>query len=106
MPYDLQSLLTQHQSFFHLPQGITLSQGTHDHSIPLVLDSFPSNVPSYYHPSAQKNKIENFFKELLEAGVIRPNTNPYSSPVFIVLKKEGTWHMCPDFCTVNKTTIK
>jgi hypothetical protein len=24
----------------------------------------------------------------------------------MVLKKEGTWRMCPDFCTFNKLTIK
>ena len=24
----------------------------------------------------------------------------------MVLKKEGTWHMCPDFRTLNKLTIK
>jgi hypothetical protein len=39
-------------------------------------------------------------------GVIHPSTNPYSSPVVMVLKKEGTWKMCPDFCALNKLTIK
>jgi hypothetical protein len=24
----------------------------------------------------------------------------------MVLKKEGTWHMCPDFCALNELTIK
>jgi hypothetical protein len=24
----------------------------------------------------------------------------------MVLKKEGTWCMCPDFCALNKLTIK
>jgi hypothetical protein len=43
---------------------------------------------------------------LLEAGVIHPSTNPYSSPVVMVLKKEGTWCMCPDFRALNKLTIK
>jgi hypothetical protein len=43
---------------------------------------------------------------LIEAGVIRPSTIPYSSPVVMVLKKEGTWHMCPDFRTLNKLTTK
>jgi hypothetical protein len=43
---------------------------------------------------------------LLEAGVIHPSTNPYSSLVVMVLKKEGTWCMCPYFRALNKLTIK
>jgi hypothetical protein len=58
------------------------------------------------HPFAQKNEIENIIQELLEVGVIHPSTSPYSSPVVMVLKKEGTWCMCPDFRALNKLTIK
>jgi hypothetical protein len=76
--------------------------GDHDHSIPLILDSLPPNVRPYHHPFAQKNEIEKIIQELFEASVIHPSTNPYSSPIVMVLKKEGTWHMCPD----NKFTIK
>jgi hypothetical protein len=45
-------------------------------------------------------------QELLIVGVIRPSTSPYSSPVVMVLKKEGSWRMCPDFRALNKLTIK
>jgi hypothetical protein len=44
--------------------------------------------------------------ELLEARVICSSTSPYSSPMVMVLKKEGTWRMCPDFHALNKLTIK
>ena len=45
-------------------------------------------------------------QELLNAGVICPSTNPYSYPMVMVLKKEGSWRMCPDFHALNKLTIK
>ena len=45
-------------------------------------------------------------QELLTAGVIRPSTSPYSSLVVMVLKKEGSWRMCPDFRALKKLTIK
>jgi hypothetical protein len=72
----------------------------------LVPGSFPPNVRPYRHPFAQKNEIDKIVQELLKAGVIRPITSPYSSPMVMVLKKEGTWRMCPDFRVVNKLTIK
>jgi hypothetical protein len=43
---------------------------------------------------------------LLEAGVIHPSIGPYSSPVVMVLKKEGTWRMCSNFYALNKLAIK
>jgi hypothetical protein len=45
-------------------------------------------------------------QEHLNAGVICPSMSPYSSPVVMVLNKEGSWRMCPDFRALNKLTIK
>ena len=45
-------------------------------------------------------------QELLNVGVILPSTSHYSSPMVMVLKKEGSWCMCTDFRTHNKLTIK
>jgi hypothetical protein len=94
---DLQAILSIHQVVFSTPRGLTPSRGVHDHSIPLVLGSLPPNVRPYHHPFTQNNEIEKIVQELLQAGVIRPNTIPYSSPVVMVLKKERTWRMCPNF---------
>jgi hypothetical protein len=106
VPQDLQALLSKHQTVFSTPQGLPPSCGVHDHSIPLVPGSLPPNIRPYRHPFAQKNEIEKMVQELLTTGVIRPSTSPYSSPVVMVLKKEGSWRMCPDFRALNKLTIK
>jgi hypothetical protein len=98
--------LSKHQTVFSTPQGLPPSRGVHDHSIPLVPGSLPPNIRPYRHPFAQKNEIEKMVQELLTVGVIRPSTSPYSSPVVMVLKKEGSWRMCPDFRALNKLTIK
>ncbi|GJU82322.1 hypothetical protein Tco_1284687 [Tanacetum coccineum] len=45
-------------------------------------------------------------KELLEAGVIRNNQSSFSSPIFMVKKKDGTWRMCVDYKMLNKFTMK
>jgi hypothetical protein len=45
-------------------------------------------------------------QELLNVGIIHPSTSPYSSHVVMVLKKECSYRMCPDFRSLNKLTIK
>jgi hypothetical protein len=106
VPQDLQALLSKHQTVFSTPQGLPPSRSVHDHSIPLVPGSLPPNIRPYRQPFAQKNEIEKMVQELLIAGVIHPSTSPYSSPIIMVLKKEGSWRMCPDFRALNKLTIK
>jgi hypothetical protein len=91
---------------FSTPQGLPPSQVVHDHSIPLVPGSLPANIHPYRHSFAQKNEIEKMVQELLTTGVISPSTSPYSYPIVMVLNKEGSWRMCPDFCALNKLTIK
>jgi hypothetical protein len=106
VPQDLQALLSKHQTVFSTPQGLPPSYGVHDHSIPLVPGSLPPNICPYRHPFAQKNEIEKMVQELLIVVIIHPSTSPYSSLVVMVLKKEGSWIMCPDFHALNKLTIK
>jgi hypothetical protein len=84
---DLQSILSKHKVVFSTPQGLPPSRGVHDHSISLVPGNLPPNIRPYCHPFSQKNEIEKMVQELLNAGVIHPITSPYSSHVFMVLKK-------------------
>ena len=50
--------------------------------------------------------IMHMVEEMLEVGIPRPSQSSYSAPVVMVHKKEGSWHMCPDYREFNKITIK
>jgi hypothetical protein len=102
----LQVVHDKHHQVFETPKGLPSSPGEHDHGNPLILGIQPPYVHTYVHSFRQKNEIENIIQELLEVGVIHPSTSPYSSPVFMVSKKEGTWHMCLYFRALNNLTIK
>jgi hypothetical protein len=59
---NLQSILSQHHTFFQTPQGFNPSRDDHDHSVPLILGSIPPNLRLYCHPFAQKIKFRKLSK--------------------------------------------
>jgi hypothetical protein len=64
------------------------------------------NTPPYRHPRRFKDEIEKANKEFLAMGHIRPSSNPFTSSVVLVLKKDGTMRMSIDYQALNKKTIK
>jgi len=50
--------------------------------------------------------MEEHINHMLKSQLIRPSISPYSSPVILVKKKDGTWRMCVDYRQLNSNTIK
>nr|GEV87774.1 hypothetical protein [Tanacetum cinerariifolium] len=53
-----------------------------------------------------KDAIEIMVQEFLDVGVIRHNQSPFSCPIVMIKKKDGSWRMCVDYRQLNKHTIK
>lgn len=61
----------------------------------------------YYPVSPFKQKfIDDEVEEMLKLGVIERSSSPWSSPVCLARKKDGSFRFCIDFRQVNKYTKK
>ena len=53
---------------------------------------------------AVRREVARQLKDMQRAGVIRPSTSPWSSPVVMVRKKDGTQRFCVDYRALNAVT--
>jgi hypothetical protein len=89
LPPDLIALLLKYSQVFQTPTGLPPPR-SQDHSIPLLDESHVVKVRPYRYPHSQKEQIEKMVSEMLQQGIIQPSTSPFSSPIILVKKKDGT----------------
>jgi len=101
---QLTQLLQAYADIFEEPKTLPPHR-SHDHRIILKEGTSPINVRPYRYPALQKDISEQTVREMMEAGVVRPSQSPYSSPIVLVKKKDGSWRLCVDYRQLNKHTI-
>jgi hypothetical protein len=94
---ELDQLSKDYQSVFLMPATLP-SLRLHDHLINLDAGLGIVNI---WHTTLllthiQKAEIERAVKEMFDMGIVWPITSPFSSPVLLVKKKDGSWKFCVD----------
>lgn len=69
------------------------------HDRPITARYLPRNP-------AMQAVIDRELDELLAADQIEPSNSPYSAPIVLVRKKQGTWRLCIDYRQLNEHSIK
>jgi hypothetical protein len=101
----LDELLLQHSAVFDTPRGLPPAR-SYDHRIHLLPGTAPVAVRPYRYPQLQKDELERQCAAMLEQGIIRPSTSPFSAPVLLVKKADGSWRFCIDYRALNDRTSK
>ncbi|PKU62676.1 RNA-directed DNA polymerase [Dendrobium catenatum] len=104
IPLSVQPLIQEFEEVFQPPLGFPPPR-EQEHAIILREGVSPVNVRPYRYPQFQKDEIEKLIREMLVAGIIRPSTSPFSSPVLLVKKKDDSWRFCVDYRALNKETV-
>lgn len=105
IPADLNQIIHQYSHVFSTPHGLPPNR-PHDHHIHLLPNAPPINTRPYRYPHYQKEAMAKLISEMLREGIVRPSTSPYSSPVLLVKKNDGSWRFCVDYRALNAITIR
>ena len=69
-------------------------------------DARPFKIAPYKIAPHKLEAIREEIREMLEKGVIVPSKSPFSSPIVMMPKKDGSNRMCMDYRKLNYLTVK
>ena len=69
-------------------------------------DSKPVHLPPRRIPQACRDEVRKLIHDMLEQGAIQNSDSPWSSPVVLVKKKDGSLRFCVDYRKMNEVTRK
>lgn len=105
LPAQVQSLLSEFSGLFDQPFALPPSSAC-NHRILLLSGAQPFAIRAYRYPPALKDEIERQVQDMLSQGIIQPSSSPFSPPVLLVRKEDGSYRFCVDFRQLNAVTKK
>ena len=93
---DVEALLEANADLFREIPGLPPVRPV-DHTIPLMPGAQPVSRPMYRLSPSELDEVKRQVTDLLNKGMIRPSTSPYSAPILFVGKTDGGLRMCIDY---------
>eukprot|EP00745_Piridium_sociabile_P002381 TRINITY_DN1145_c0_g1_i6.p1 TRINITY_DN1145_c0_g1~~TRINITY_DN1145_c0_g1_i6.p1 ORF type:complete len:1434 (+),score=199.20 TRINITY_DN1145_c0_g1_i6:329-4630(+) len=99
---DLKAVFSDFKEVFTDKPGVAKTDVVH---VIRVTSEVPIRLKPYPLPFASKQIVEDEVRSMLELGVIERSQSPYSSPIVLVKKPDGSTRFCIDFRALNKVTV-
>lgn len=105
----LKKVINQFPEVLHRPNEKLSCTNIVTHEIKTT-DNNPVYTKSYRYPFVHKKEVQKQISEMLENGIIRSSSSPWSSPVWVVPKKSDAsmkqkWRIVLDYRKINEKTI-
>ena len=100
---QLQKLFKKFQKIFGAPG--TLDAARVD-PMEINTEGQPVHQLPYKIPHKKRHLADEEIDKMLKMGIIRPSSSPWSSPILLVPKKDGSVRFCVDYRKVNSVTVK
>lgn len=104
LKHELVEVVNTYENMFLGLEGLSPKMRI-QYDIQLQQDAPLPNICMYGMLVLENAEIKKKIQEFLDKGVTRPSTSPCEPPIFLFLKRDGTWCMCVDFRYLNKVTV-
>jgi predicted aspartyl protease len=101
---EIMKLVQQHSELFNITQPRTIKTTIH-HVINTGTHP-PINAKPYFKTIEQRKNIQQEVDKMLKAGIIIPSNSPWSSPVVLLTKPDGSFRFIIDYRKLNAITKK
>lgn len=102
---DGKALLQQYSTVFSQGEGDVGCTSLIEYEIPVV-DDAPVRQRYRRLPPSQYDQVKAHIQDLLDRDIVRVSCSPYSAPIVVVQKKDGSIRLCVDYRQLNAKTRK
>ena len=100
----LAATLLKYEDTFIEPDGELGQTDVVEHEIETG-DHKPIKIPPRRVPIFKRQQVDEELEKMLAQGIVEPSDSPWSAPICLVKKKDGSVRFCIDFRRLNSVTI-